>query len=415
MTELKFRELQLLFLTFLIFILSIFSAQAQNKDEDKEPLPLGVNDTKEKLDDFFQTGLLKDQLYLEDKVDAGRSQGVVTRKDLEGGVIAVFRYGNKKARGGAFPESTWATQEIQRIIREKWEDRGIDPDIPDKDLTPEERQLKEEGTKEARQEVGYTIGEQKRKLQKALEETKKELDRELTKEEMEKIKTTVIRTYPTRSDLQTDEIEGLALVNNSSLYDIYDLFSQRNTYKSLLPAYFLFSHVLTPEELRVRNIKLNPHEDILFGRFHMADITVEYSDFNEGKRNLVPVTLHTPEGKVTQEMMTITCAWSIDSRFNNDGHFVPVLDKKTGEIIGHNGKFGHKDVLIMDGYLHLEPYIAKDENGFERIDESRILALYHTYMRVDPYYKDLTGITNLFREAEGRKFMEKMVSVIRIH
>ncbi len=410
MTELKFRELQLLALTFLIFVLSIFAAQAQ----DKEPLPLGSNRVKEQLDDFFQTSLLKDQLYLEDKIDAGRSQGMVTRKDLEAGVIAVFRYGNKKASSGAFPESTWATQEIQRIMREKWEDRGIDPEIPDKDLTPEERKLKEEGTKEARREVGYTLGEQKRMLQKALEETKKELGRDLTKEEMDKIKTTVVRAYPTRSDLQTDEIEGLALINNSSLYDIYDIFSNRNTYHTLLPEYFLFSHVLTPEELSARKIKTNPHEDILFGRFHMADVTVDYSDFNEGKRNLVQVTLNTPEGKITKEMMTITCAWTIDPRFNRDGRFVPVLDKKTGEIIGHNGKFGHKDILVMDGYLHLEPYIAKDENGFERIDESRILVLYHTCMRVDPYYKDLTGITNLFREAEGRKFMEKMVSIVRI-
>ncbi|MBI2646620.1 MAG: hypothetical protein HYW85_06315, partial [Deltaproteobacteria bacterium] len=201
----------------------------------------------------------------------------------------------------------------------------------------------------------------------------------------------------------------------SSLYAIYDLFSQRNNYRSLLPEYFLFSHVLTPEELSARKIKTKPHEDILFGRLHMADMTVDYSDFNEGKRNLVTVTLNTPEGKVAKEMMTITCSWTIDSRFNKDGRFVPVLDKKTGEIIGHNGKFGHKDVLIMDGYLHLEPYIAKDENGFESIDESRIIALYHTYMRVDPYYKDLTGITNLFREAEGRKFMEKMISLIRTH
>ena len=411
MTEIKFRELQLLFLTFVIFVLSIFAVQAQNK----EPLPLGTNHAKEQLDDFFQTSLLKDQLYLEDKIDAGRSQGFVTRKDLEAGVIAVFRYGNKKASGGTFPESTWATQEIQRIMREKWEDRGIDPDVPDEDLTREERKLKEEGTQEARLEVGYTLGEQKRKFQKALEETKKELGRELTKEEIERIKATIVRTYPTRSDLQTDEIEGLALINNTSLYSIYDLFSNRNNYRSLLPEYFLFSHVLTPEELSARRIKTNPHEDILFGRFHMADMTVEYSDFNEGKRNLVTVTLNTPEGKVAKEMMTLTCAWTIDSRFNKDGRFVPVLDKKTGEIIGHNGKFGHKDVLIMDGYLHLEPYITKDANGFESIDESRILALYHTYLRVDPYYKDLTGITNLFREAEGRKFMEKMIALIRTH
>ena len=411
MTEIKFRELQLLFLTFVIFVLSVFAAQAQNK----EPLPIGTNHVKEQLNDFFQTSLLKDQLYLEDKIDAGRSQGFVTRKDLEAGVIAVFRYGNKKASGGTFPESTWATQEIQRIMREKWEDRGIDPDVPDEDLTREERKLKEEGTQEARLEVGYTLGEQKRKFQKALEETKKELGRELTKEEIERIKATIVRTYPTRSDLQTDEIEGLALINNTSLYSIYDLFSNRNNYRSLLPEYFLFSHVLTPEELSARRIKTNPHEDILFGRFHMADMTVEYSDFNEGKRNLVTVTLNTPEGKVTKEMMTLTCAWTIDSRFNKDGRFVPVLDKKTGEIIGHNGKFGHKDVLIMDGYLHLEPYITKDANGFESIDESRILALYHTYLRVDPYYKDLTGITNLFREAEGRKFMEKMIALIRTH
>ena len=411
MTELKLRELQLLILTGLIFILSMVSALASQK----EPLPLGANHTKEQLDDFFQTSLLKDQLYLEDKIDAGRSQGIVTRKDLEGGVIAFFRYGNKKASDGYFPASTWATHEIQRIIREKWEDRGIDPDIPDKDLSPEERALKEEGTKEARQEVGYTIGEQKRMLQKALEETKKELGRELTKEEIEKVKANVVKNYPTRSDLQTDESEGLAIINNSSIYDIYDLFSQRNNYRSLLPGYFLFSHVLTPEELKVRNIKTNPHEDILFARFHMADMTVEYSDFNEGKRNLVQVNLNTPEGKVTQEMVTLTCAWTIDNRFLKDGRFVPILDKNTGEIIGHNGKFGHKDVLVMDGYLHLEPYIAKDENGFERIDESRSVAVYHTNMRVDPYYKDLTGITNLFREAEGRKFMDKMVALIRTH
>jgi len=409
MTELKFRELQLLFLSFLIFMLSLFSAQAQ----EKESLPSGINHIKEKLDSFFQTSLLRDQLYLEDKIDAGRSQGIVTRKDLEGGIVAVFRYGNKKASGGSFPESTWATSEIQRILREKWEDSGIDPDIPDQDLTPEERELKEEGTQEVRQEVGYTVGEQKQKIQTALEEAKKELGRNLTKEESDRIKTTLTRTYPTRSDLQTDEIEGLALIQNSSIYDIYDLFSQRNNYKSLLPEYFLFSHVLTPEELKTRRIALHPHEDVLFARLHMADITVDYSAFNESKLNKASVILNTPEGKVTKEMTTLTCTWTIDPRFLKDGRFVPTLDKKTGEIIGHNGKFGHKDVLIMDGYLHLEPYIAKDEHGFERIDEGRTLAVYHTYMRVDPYYKDLTGITNLFREAEGRKFMEKMMSLIR--
>ena len=169
MTELKFRELQLLFLSFLIFMLSLFSAQAQ----EKESLPSGINHIKEKLDSFFQTSLLRDQLYLEDKIDAGRSQGIVTRKDLEGGIVAVFRYGNKKASGGSFPESTWATSEIQRILREKWEDSGIDPDIPDQDLTPEERELKEEGTQEVRQEVGYTVGEKKKKKKNTPQKKKK--------------------------------------------------------------------------------------------------------------------------------------------------------------------------------------------------------------------------------------------------
>ncbi|HBQ20371.1 MAG: hypothetical protein A2Z91_05345 [Deltaproteobacteria bacterium GWA2_38_16] len=399
------RELKLLILSMVIFILSIFATTYAD-------IPIGNNRVKEQLDDFFQPSIMKAQLYLQNTVDAGR-QGMVSRKNIESGTVAVFRYGNQKASGGFFPATAWATREIERVIREHWEDGGIDPDIADEDLTPEEKAQKDQLTLDARKVVGYTVGEQKRFLTKAWAEKQKELGRELSEDEKEKIKSVIVKNFPLKTDTQTDETEGIAIVNNTSIYKVHEIFSQKGKYSSYLPEFFLFSHALTPEELSARKLKLNPFESFLFARFYIANMTVDYTDFNESKQSFRDVILNTPEGKTKVVIPVITEAWTIDPRFTDDGKFVPVLDEKTGKIIGHNGKFGHNNILVMDGYLETEPYIAKDEKGFEFVDESRVLAIYHTYTRIDPYYRDLTGLTDMFREAEGRRFMEKMVSVIQ--
>ncbi|OGQ18042.1 MAG: hypothetical protein A3B70_05545 [Deltaproteobacteria bacterium RIFCSPHIGHO2_02_FULL_40_11] len=413
------KELRLLLIVSIIFGLSLASAYGQDAT-----LPIETNKTKHYLDDYFQPSLVRSQLYTLDAVDAGGQQkGAVTRKQLEAGTIAVFRYGNQRSQGGYFPQTTWAPNEIQRIILETIDEYlwagGIDPFVPDEYLDPNDRakkkQLIQEATEDARNFVGYTRGEQKQRLTTLLQEKEKELGRPLTSEEKETVRKDVLGKYPLKHDSQTDEVEGIAIVNNMNIYQVYDILKQRDRYMELMPNYFLYSHVLTAEELAAphRRLKAKPHEQFLFARFKIASYEFEYTAFNDATQYLTEVELNTKEGKTKQVIPGITSAWRVDPRFVDDGRFEPIFDQKTGKIIGHNGKFGQKDVLVMDGYLTLEPYIAKDENGYESVDTNRVLAIYHTYTRIDPDYADLTGLTVMFREAEGRKFMQNMVAVVR--
>lgn len=402
--EFKFRKIQLLILSFLILILTIITSYADDS------IPIGRNRTKEFVDDFFQPGILKNELYVRDLVDAGPFyRKLISRKDLEAGEVAVFRFGNPKQGGGSFPESTWATIEIERFISEYLEDHDIDPTIPDEELDKKTLDKKNQLKEECRQEfVGYTIGEQRRKVQEAWENEEKKLGRPLDKSERDRIQKSKQKEFPTFPDPQVDETEGIAIVNNVSILDVYKIFADRDEYMNCLPENFLYSHVLTTDELKRRLIKVNLEEELLFARFEMASINVDYTSFNEGKLDVVPVTLKRPDGTAQTTLPRATVAWTIDPRFNDDGKFVPIKDSK-GKIIGHNGKFGHREVYVMDGLLELEPYISKDAQGFESIDESRVIAVYHTYMRV---VKDTTSFPPNIRENLGREFMKKMMALV---
>ncbi len=402
--ELKIKKIQLLILSFFILLLTVMSSFADDS------IPIGRNQTKEFVDDFFQPGILKNALYDKDVVDAGPFyRKLISRKDLESGEVAVFRFGNDRQSGGKFPPSTWAKIEIKRFIYEYLEDHNIDPEVPDEELTPKERKLKQQLVEECRQElVGYTQGEQRTLTQKAWDEEEKRLGRPLNKSERDRIQASIEKEYPVFPDPQVDETEGIAIANNVTIYDVYKIFSERGEYMNRLPENFLFSHVLTTDELKRRDINLKPHEELLFAQFEMAAIDVDYTSFNEGKLEFVQVSLKRPEGSVTTSLPRATVAWTIDPRFKDDGKFVPIRDPK-GKIIGHNGQFGHRSVYVMDGFLELEPYISKDAQGFESIDESRVIAVYHTYMRVE---KDTTSFPPNVRENLGREFMKKMMALV---
>lgn len=386
MNSLKSHELKLLILTLIIFFLSIFS-WANDPMPPKEP-----NQTKMYLQEFFQPGIGKNALYSDDMVDSGQ-QGIITRRQLEDGAVAVFRYGNPRSKGGIFPASIWASNEIQRTISEYIED-GL-------------------SAEDARTITGYSFGEQKIYFEKVVEEKEKYLGRRLTDNEKNILRASIEKTYPTQVDPQVDETEGIAVVSNRSILDIYRIFSQRNQYSSLLADHFLYSYILTAPELEKRKIVTGPHQDFIFARFYIAGMTVEYTDFNDSTLEFIPVILKKREGTVSTKIPQITTAWRIDPRFINDGRFMPELDPKTGRIIGGNGKYGHKDIMVIDGYIEISPYIAKDHQGFEWIDDNKTMVVYHTYLKIDPNYKDTTGFPPSFRESHSRKFMEKMMSIIQ--
>lgn len=413
MKNVKSIEFKLLILTFIILCLSVLTWA------DTRP-PQKINQTKEYLDHFFQPTLMKKALYAQDVVNAG-AQGMVTRKQLEEGSVAVFRYGNPKNSGGVFPSSIWAPPEIEREIFEYLDDNGIDPKKPDDKLTKEERERKKKLTLEKREDVGYTFQEQRQFFNQALEEKQKAFGRELTHPEKEALQKIIMTTYPTQVDLRVDESEGIAVIKDKSIDEMYQFFSQRNQYSALLPEHFKFSYILKPFDLnhpeRSKRLEgpivLNPHEDLLFAQFYIAGMTIEYTDFHESHLSFSTIVLKKSEGKVSTQIPVITTAWRMDPRFIEDGLFEPKMDPVTRKIIGHNGKFGHKNILVIDGYLELSPYIAKDKQGFEWVDETRTLAIYHTYLKVDPIYKDPSGNPDYFREAESRKFLQKMMNLVQ--
>lgn len=381
----KYPELKLLLLTVAIFFL-VLSVYAQ---EGGTNLPPGPNEIKLKLDEYFQESLLLDQLYKEDRLDAG-SQGFLTRKDLEGGKVAVIRYGNQKAAIGEFPYSSWATREIERLIREELEYYKLDR--PDPELTNGEKAEKQKLIRNIRRTTGYTVGEQR----EALSKKRRELERELTEAEKEEIKS----SFPRKLDTQTDELEAFAIVQPATPLRVHHIFLDQNRYSKILPEYFEYSHLLTTEELKERKIILNPAESIFHAHYIVDKNTIiKYTVLNKWSETPRQVSLHTPHGDVITTIPRITTAWEIHKQFSPENH--------------NEKKFLIEGAYVMDGYLILEPYIEMDSRGYHSVSPSKVAAVYHIYSRFDELRKDLSKIDPNFRLSEGRKFIKTMMSVIQ--
>lgn len=366
------KELKLLIIVLIIFFLAIANA----------------NEVKTELDDFLREGLMKTELYAHDQVEAG-TQHIVTRKELEEGEIAVLRYGNKKPSGGRYPHSVWSRRLIQKKINEELENEGIDPSIIDEKLTPSQREIKNRVIRNIRKETGYSLGEQKN----AIEEKKRELGRELTEDELK----TALNRHPLKEDIQADELETIAIIHKTDIYKIHSIFIDQDPYEKLFPAYFRKSHILTADELKQRKIVLKPGESLFYAHLKLDDALIKYTVLNHWKKSA-------RTAKLNGELATIpviTTAWTLDERFfSSDGD----EDKDP---------FSHEGVFAIGGYLELEPYIEKDPNGFEKISDSSVLAVYHTYTRMDELHKDLSSVNELFRESVGRILCQTIFKKIK--
>lgn len=384
----NYLELKLLLLMIAIFLVTL-SAYAQDGGTPLgTPIPLGPNKIKEHLDGFLQESILHRQLYTEGRIDAG-TQGLLTRSDLESGEVAVIRYGNPKALEGDFPYSSWATREIQRLIRETLEDWDLDH--PDDQLTDQEKWEKASHIREVRRLIGYSMGEQKQ----ALLERKTELGRDLTEPEIEEVK----RDFPLILDMQTDEVEALVIIHHATISQVHNIFIDQNPYSALFPDYFRHSHLLTTEELSQREITLHPGESVFYAHYLMDDTIIKYTVLNQWTLETSPIQLHTPTGDIETSIPKITTAWEIHEKFFSN----------------HNDteEFANEGPYVVDGYLILEPYIEVDANGFQSISDSKVLALYHTYTRLDELHKDLTPIPIMFRLSVGRRFVQAIMTKIQ--
>ncbi|MEK7790609.1 MAG: hypothetical protein AAB309_03175, partial [Deltaproteobacteria bacterium] len=369
-------------ITLIIFFLAIANA------EEIPPLPEGPNEVKAEIDDFIREGLMKTELYTHDRVEAG-TQNIVTRKALEEGEIAVLRYGNKKPSGGRYPYSVWNRHLIQKKIDEELENEGIDPSIPDEKLTPSQRDIKNRVIRNVRKETGYSLSEQKN----AIEKKKREVGRELTEDELK----TVLDRHPLKEDIQADELETLAIIHKTDIYKIHSIFIDQNPYEKLFPIYFRKSHVFTDDELKERNIVLKAGESLFYAHLKLDDALIKYTVLNHWRKSERTEKLN---GKPTT-IPIITTAWTIDERF-----FGSDEDE-------NKDPFSHEGVFVIGGYLELEPYIEKDPNGFEKISDSSVLAVYHTYTRMDELHKDLSSVNELFRESVGRILCQTIFKKIK--
>lgn len=376
------KELKLLIIALIVFFLAIANA------EESPPPPEGPNEIKGDLDDFLREGLMKTELYTHDQVEAG-TQNIVTRKALEEGEIAVLRYGNKKPSGGRYPHSVWARHLIQKKTDEELENEGIDPSIIDEKLTPSQRDIKNRVIRNVRKETGYSLGE----LQSAIEERKREVGRELTEDELK----TVLDRHPLKEDIQADELEMLTIIHKTDIYKIHSIFIDQDPYEKLFPVYFHKSHILTDDELKERKIVLKAGESLFYAHLKLDDALIKYTVLNHWRKSERIAKLN---GKPTT-IPVITTAWTLDKRFfSSDGD----EDKDP---------FSHEGVFVIGGYLELEPYIEKDSNGFEKISDSSVLAVYHTYTRMDELHKDLSSISELFRESVGRILCQTIFKKIK--
>ncbi|MBI4041461.1 MAG: hypothetical protein HY390_06315 [Deltaproteobacteria bacterium] len=413
--------------TFLAMIASLLSLPAIAGSIDT--LPTSANKTKLYLDTYFHPERLRSELYQKDKVDAGNFYGgPVSRKDLESGKAAVFRYGT-----GRFPSAILATSRIEKFQYDYLFDSGIDPTEPDEALDEETLREKQELLLAIRKKVGYTFAEQQKQFEEERAAQEKKTNRTLTDPEIEKLKISIAKRFPTFDDPQSDETEGLAIINNTHLDTVYSIIRDRDAYKKVLSEYFLYSYVLKDKDFTAQDRDLlNPnrdedsllpserglglpseHNQILFSQFKITSYYLDYPCFNEATQQDVPITLHTKEGDKKTNLKRIIAAWRIDPRLKEDGRFVPTIDPQTKKIVGGNGKFGPKNIHVVDGYILLEPYIVKDAQGFESISETQVLALYHAYMRIDDEYGDLTGLPQEEREQAGRRFMSAMMNILR--
>lgn len=375
MKEKHLKELKLLIISLIVFFLAIANA---------EEFPAGPNDIRAGLDDFLREGLMKVELYEHDKVEAG-TQNIVTRKQLEEGEIAVLKYGNKRPSAGRYPHTVWARHLIQKKIDEELENEGLDPKLPEEALTPKQRETRQRVIRNMRKETGFTFGER----HSAIEQKEKELERKLTDQEL----TDMTSQYPIKEDIQADELEAIAILPKTTIYKVHEIFIDQNRYEKIFPAYFHKSHVLTEDDLKKREIVLKPGENLFYAHLKLDDTVIKYTVRNQWRRETRRVKLNDQ----WVDIPLIITAWTIDKRF-----FSP-LDAENRDPFSHEGAF------VTDGYLELEPYIEKDSNGVEKISDSRVLAVYHIYTRMDELYKDLSSIEELFRESVGRVFCQTIL------
>ena len=266
---------------------------------------------KNYLNTYFQKSILLDELYAKDKVDSGTNGRTITRKELEEGKIAFIRYGSKKNEGEeSFPDSNIATSEVVHRIQHfltgkenaflknpltKFE-TGKNPDFMPEDLllsldslTPEQKlKRKDLLEKYIRKLFGYTMAEQLYAIRKNEEEKK----RPLTPAEITKIK----QMYPLKQDKQVDEFETLAIIKNMTVDQIHHIFMDQDNYPKMLPAYFKVAHILTPNELRIRNITLAPNENVFYAHYQMDDRVIKYIVLNRWATEPRKVTLQTKNG-----------------------------------------------------------------------------------------------------------------------
>jgi len=345
-----------IFLLSFIYLFSCISVFAEDAPIPAEvELPMD-NEVKAYLDVFFQPSRLREQLYAEDSIDSGTRQLTrFTREQLETGTVAMIRYGSKKVQEGCFPMPNWEPE----VLRNRMKD-FIDESLWEADLHPLDM-------------AESVVAEKREEIEKVIQSARSNLD------------------CSHQKDLQAEEVEGIRIVNDTNFRAMLEKIQDR--FSDTVPEHFLYQHILTHDELMARGLNLKPNEQFIFTRFKIGFIQIYYTAFQQTSRHFIEVNLNTPKGIKKQALPQIIVAWRSDDRFLDDD------------------QFGQKNVQVQDGYFQIEPYIAKDAEGHEWVDEKRILVIYHTYTRVDPLYVCIEGISDLFRTAECRSFVEKMLSI----
>jgi len=415
----------LLWISVAIFIVA-FSTTAFSGDWDN--FKSGRNQLQREIDDYFRSWILKDQLYRNGEVDAG-SQGILSRRNLvlpdgDGEFrVAIIRYGNKKNRGGLFPFASWEEKDGKRYIREQCRKNRIDPDTPLEDLSSRQRRKKRKFINT----VGFSVGQQ----HEALKDKRRELGRALSPTEIAAVRA----AFPTKIDKQIDEFETLLVVDvNRKLGDhadvrvLHDIFADQNDYHRMLEEDFLVSHMYTDEELAARGIELGKGESLFYAHLMVDDQEIRYTVFNQSSHKKKRVQLRTKSGNKTERIDVVTLAWRIYEPHTKPEGFRdwdPIDKREFEEKVGTLTILPpeseepltitpfNQAVLMIDGYLILEPYIVQDADGYQSISESHVIGLYHVRTKVDPKYKPLKNTDPGPRLAIGRGVIEGMIKEFR--
>ena len=386
------------FYHFLSITLSLMSFPLYAGDALLDDIIEGPNEVKRVISEYMHADQLKQQLYQEDQIDRG-SAGVISRRyfekiDLrEGSNIVVIRYGNTRAdEKNKFPDPLRLKRFIDKRIAEELALNGIDPSNPN--LTEEDITYMNEIIEDIRQEMGYTVEEQQQKIQQAQEKK----GAPLSPSETDHIK----NSYPVIPDPQVDELEALILVDSPDLYKLHQIFMDQNTYSSTedpdndLSYYFKKSHILTPEELSERNISRREGENLFYAHLKLGQQPIiEYTVKNMWRKSAHEVTLQPGDRKAL--IPVLTTAWMVSDPFFSD----------------NEKQYRNKVVDLMSGYLILEPYIEKDDKGYQSVSKTHIIATYRKYIRVNEKEKPMGDLNHEMKEvrlAEAKSLIKKMMS-----